>query len=532
MLSPLRTCYDVTYYHLDVRVDPSTQSIRGSNTIRFVATEPFTRMQIDLFENLNIDSISFDDSHPAGFEREYNAVFVTLPAEIAVGSVHSLKVFYSGIPISAKRPPWEGGLIWEKDEEGNPWVAVTCQGTGASLWWPNKDHQSDEPDSMMISVTVPPRLENVSNGRLRGRTTLQDGWTRFDWFVRNPINNYDVTINIGMFAHFSDVYVNGSDTLTLDYYVKPYNLEKAKQQFRQVKPMMECFEKHFGKYPFYADGYKLVESPHLGMEHQSAIAYGNWYLNGYRGESMSAKGPASATGLKFDFIIIHETAHEWWGNSVTSKDVADMWIHESFGAYAEAIYVECLWGYDEAIAYVNAKRRGIGNTEPIIGPYNVQRAGSKDMYNKGQIILNTLRSVIDNDSLWFSFLYGLATTYRHQTITTDTVVRYVNNLTGKELTYFFDQYLRYPRIPQLEVFITRRGNDVKAKYKWNADVRDFRMPVTVTTAPGKYEFITPTTDWQTMTLGDIDPMQFKVAESLFYVDVKLDWVYVDPRRPN
>ena len=532
MLTPLRSCYDVTYYHLDVRIDPSTETIRGSNTIRFKVVEAFTVMQIDLFKNMDIDSISLNNGSILQFERQHNAVFVTLPEKVRVGSDHAVTVYYSGKPISAKRPPWEGGLIWEKDELGNPWVAVTCQGTGASLWWPNKDHQSDEPDSMMISITVPPGLENISNGRLRRTTKLRDGWTRFDWFVNNPINNYDVTANIGKFAHFSDLYMSGEDTLTLDYYVMPYNLEKAKAQFQQVKPMMACFEMHFGKYPFYSDGYKLVESPHLGMEHQSAIAYGNWYLNGYRGESMSAKGPASATGLKFDFIIVHETAHEWWGNSVTSKDVADMWIHESFGAYAEAIYVECLWGYDEAIAYVNAKRTGIKNTDPIIGTYNVQRSGSVDMYNKGQIVLNTLRSVIDNDSLWFAFLYGLATTFRHQTITTDTVVRYVHSLTGKDLTYFFDQYLRHPRIPQLEVFITRKGSDVRAKYKWNADVPDFKMPVKVTTAPGKYEFITPTTGWQTMALGDIDPMQFKVAESLFYVDVKLNWSYVDPRRPD
>ena len=532
LLTPERACYDVTYYHLDIRIDPATKSIQGSNTIRFRTVEAFDRMQVDLFENLRVDMILFDDGSSVPFEREFNAVFLKLPAKVKKGENRAITVFYSGNPVVATRPPWDGGFIWEEDEKGNPWVAVTCQGEGASIWWPNKDHQSDEPDSMMISVTVPPGLEDVSNGRLRKKTTLPDGWTRFDWFVQNPINNYNVTVNIGKFAHFSDFHVNGKDTLTLDYYVMPYNLEKAKVQFGQVKPMMECFEKHFGKYPFYADGYKLVESPHLGMEHQSAVAYGNQYLQGYRGESMSAKGPSSPAGLKFDFIIIHETAHEWWGNSITAKDVADTWIHESFGAYAEAVYVECLWGYDEAIAYINAKRTSIENTEPITGVYNVHHDGSRDMYNKGQIALNTLRSVIHNDSLWWSIVHGLATTFSHQTLTADDVVNYINKSSGNDYTYFFNQYFRHSKIPKLDVFITRKGTFVTMKYKWTADVADFRMPVKVTTGPGKFEFIHPTTEWQTMTLGDLDPMQFKVADQLFYVDVKLAWSYVDPRKPD
>jgi len=523
---PLRTCYDVNYYHLDIKVDPATQSLQGSNRIVFTVVENFEKMQVDLFDNMNIDKILLDGTKPATFTREFNAVFIQLPERLAKGSRHAVTIYYAGKPIVASRPPWEGGLTWERDKEGNPWVVVTCQGTGASLWWPNKDHQADEPDSMLISVTVPPGLEDISNGRLRARTVLRDGWTRFDWFVSYPINNYNVTLNIGKYAHFSDRYVNNGTSLTLDYYVMPENLEKAKIQFQQVKPMMACFEKHFGEYPFARDGYKLIESPHNGMEHQSAVAYGNRYVGGYRGRA------PSAAGLKFDFIIIHESAHEWWGNSVTSKDIADMWIHESFGAYAEAIFVECQYGREEALKYINGKKFGVLNDKPIIGVYNVHERGSGDMYNKGQLVLNTLRSVIDNDALWFSILRGLADTFKYQTITADDVFGYINEKTGKDFTYFFNQYFRHTKIPQLVVQTSQKGDVVTARYRWIAEVQDFRMPVKVTTAANRYEFITPTTQWQSIELTGLNPEDFKVAEDLFYIDVKHSWVYLDPNLEN
>jgi aminopeptidase N len=399
---------------------------------------------------------------------------------------------------------------------------VTCQGTGASLWWPNKDHQADEPDSMLISVTVPKGLMDVSNGRLRSTTELPDGWTRFDWFVSSPINNYCVTVNIGKFAHFADTF-NQGEPLSLDYYVLPQNLEKAKEQFKQVKTMMEAYYKYFGPYPFIRDGYKLIECPHTGMEHQSAVAYGNWYIGGYRGRS------SSEVGLKFDFIIIHESAHEWWGNSVTSKDVADMWIHESFGAYAEALYVEYMWGHDEALKYINGKKQNVDNAEPIIGIYNVQNEGSHDMYDKGQLVLNTLRSVIDNDDVWFSILRGIQDTFKYQTITAEDIFNFINKKTGKDYTYFFNQYWRYPKIPTLELGVRQKGDTVSLNYRWKADVKDFHMPVKVTTSKDKYEFIYPTTTWQTMALKDIKPMEFKVAENLFYMGVKIYYSYLDPR---
>ncbi len=552
MLTPERRCYDVRFYHLDVRIDPAQRSISGSNTIEFTVDSAFDRMQIDLFANLRIDSIVLDGAgrrlldessrRPMGlstrrvvddsssgtlrYTRDSNAFFVMLPGILAKGSTHSLKVSYSGNPIVANNPPWQGGFTWKNDSSGNPWAVVTCQVTGASCWWPNKDHQSDEPDSMSISVTVPPGLEDVSNGRLRAVTKLSDGWTRYDWFVSYPINNYNVTVNVGKFAHFSDVYSDGDEHLTLDYYVQPGHLERAKEQFKQAKTMLKSFEKYFGPYPFIRDGYKLIESPHNGMEHQSAVAYGNRFLGGYVGRS------SSPVGMKFDFIIVHESAHEWWGNSVTSKDVADMWIHEGFGAYSEALFVEDQFGREDALNYINAKKQNVRNDRPIVGVYNVQNQGSGDMYDKGQLVLNTLRSVIDNDDLWFPLLRGLQETYKYTTITYDTIVAYVNRRTGKDFTYLFDQYLKNAKPPQLEVIARKKGEKITARYRWVADVPDFQMPIKATISGNKYEWLYPKKEWQTIELHIDRPEDFRVAERLFYVEVRLNYGYLDPRLPD
>jgi aminopeptidase N len=371
---------------------------------------------------------------------------------------------------------------------------------------------------MRIRVTVPPGLEDISNGRLRGVTTLEDGWRRYDWVVTYPINNYCVTVNVGKFVHFGETYA-GADTLTLDYYVLPGDLKKAEKQFAQVKTMIGCFEKYFGPYPFARDGYKLVQSPHLGMEHQSAVAYGNGFMQGYRGTS------SSPWGLMFDFIIIHESAHEWWGNSVTATDIADMWIHESFGAHAEAMYVECMFGREAMLDYVNSRKLQVGNRRPILGAYNVNNEGSGDMYPKGSLMLNTLRGVLDNDSLWFALIRGMATEFRYRTITTEDVVAYINRGTGSDYTYFFDQYLRYAGLPKLDVVLTATKGNLTCRYRWRAEVKDFHMPVKVTTSPGTFAFIRPTTDWQTMELGTMDPKQFRYAEEWFYIDTQIRTVY-------
>lgn len=524
-LSPPRTCYDVHYYHLDVKIDPASKTVSGSNTIFFEVMEDTKLLQVDLFENMSIEKILLNGKKKLKFNREYNAVFIELPKELQTGTYQNLKIEYGGKPIVAKRPPWDGGFIWTMDSIGNPWVGVTCQGTGASLWWPNKDHQSDEPDSMLISVTVPNGLENISNGRLKAATKLKNGWTKYDWFVSYPINNYNVTVNIGDFAHFDDVFVDkAGDTLTLDFYVVPQELEKARRQFTQVKPMMEFFNKYFGPYPFIRDGYKLIQSPHLGMEHQTAVAYGNQYLNGYKGTG------SSEVGIMFDFIILHETAHEWWGNSITTNDVADMWVHESFGAYAEGLYVEHTFGYEQAMKYINGKKQNVKNDRQIIGPFNVNMGGSSDMYDKGQLVLNTLRHIIADDALWMEILRGLNQEFRYQSIDGQQVFDYLSAKAGMDLNYFFDQYFRHKNLPTLLVNLSKKGDEVKATYSWEADVKEFKMPIKVTTGPGIFELIYPTSERQTINLNGLHPDNFKIAEDQYFVQLKLWKTYIDPRK--
>ncbi|HXH17982.1 MAG TPA: M1 family metallopeptidase [Chitinophagales bacterium] len=517
MLSPARVCYDVTYYDLTVKVIPDSQSIEGTTTMMFKAVDNFEIMQIDLFENMTISSILLNET-PVHYRREYNAVFVHT-GTVKKESSGILQVNYSGKPQIARKPPWDGGFVWEKDLEGHPWIAVACEGTGASLWWPNKDHLSDEPDSMKIHIIVPDTLVAVSNGRLTGERSAANGWKQYDWRVSYPINNYNVTLNIGKYVHFTDRYRdNDDDLLPLSYYVLPYNLERAKQHFEQVKPMMKCYERYFGKYPFSRDGYKLVETPYLGMEHQSAIAYGNGYAKGYAGMDYSG------IGLDFDYIIVHETGHEWWGNAVSCSDIADLWIHEGFCTYSEALYVECLYGKETALAYVNAKKAYVENIEPVIGIYNINREGSPDMYNKGMLMLNTLRHVINNDSLWFSIIRGIIREFSYKTTTSRQIEDYISRNARMDLSYFFDQYLRHSKIP---VFEYRLGKKNKwLEYRWSADVPDFKMPmdVTLTTGyAGKTVFgrIYPTATWQKISLNlGKAKNAFKAAEDLFYVEVK------------
>ncbi len=520
-----RWCYDVTYYHLDVRIDPSTKTVLGSNEIRFRVLEPCTTLQIDLFKNMGLDSILLDGTARCTFQREENAVFITVPTTLNKGEHHKLVVYYGGAPIVAHRPPWDGGFIWTKDSTGGPWVAVTCEGKGASLWWPNKDHPADEPDSMLISVAIPSGLEDVSNGRLRSRTVLPNGWTRDDWFVSYPINNYCVTVNIGKFAHFYDRYVNG-DTLTLDYFVLPQNLARAEKQFAQVKGMLDAFEFYFGPYPFQRDGYKLVESPHNGMEHQSCVAYGNGFANGYRGAASSPEG------MTFDFIIIHESAHEWWGNSVTAADNADMWIHESFGAYAEALYVEKQLGREASLRYINAKRQNVRNEAPIQGKYGLNNEGSSDMYDKGQLVLNTLRSSLDNDTLWFSILRGIQRTYRYKTISYDTIVNYISMRSGKDFRPFFDQYFRHASLPRVDAYVVKQGDSVKIRFRWTADDSAFAMPLKLVIGNGRTFSLSPTSSWQSAALpNNTDPWSVDVDDNLYYCVTRIVRSYIIPEAP-
>ena len=438
-----RTCFDVLHYDLNIKINPDEKSIEGYNEIAFKVIENTKKIQLDLFENMKIDSIVFNKKK-LKYKREFNAVFITFENTLKQNSECKLRFYYSGKPKAAMRAPWDGGFIWKKDSKGKHWVGVAVQGTGASLWYPVKDSQSDEPDfGASIKVAVPNGLMNVSNGRFKGSKDLKNGYTRWDWEIKNPINNYNITINIGDYVHFGESY-KGVD---LDYYVLRENEAVAKIQFEEVKPMMDCFQSKFGEFPFKEDGYKLVETSYLGMEHQSAVAYGNKYMKGYLDDDLSGTG----VGMLFDYIIIHESGHEWFGNSITSKDIADMWIHEGFTCYTETVYIECQFGYEKAMTYVNGQANNVLNDEPIIGKYGVNKEGSGDMYYKGSLMLNTLRHVINDDEKWWKILLDYSNTYRHKIIDTETVIAFFNQASGRNLTPIFNQYLRRTTIPTFDI---------------------------------------------------------------------------------
>lgn len=496
--------YEVLKYHLQVRVNPEKKFISGSNTITFQAAQELPIMQVDLFENMQVDSI-IHLGKKLDYRREFNAVFIDLNKKTSASAKDSIQFFYSGNPIVAKNAPWDGGFVWKTDENGDPWIAVAVQGTGASLWYPNKDHQSDEPEEALIEIAVPNDLINVSNGRFLGKQDLGDGYTQWSWKVNSPINNYDIVVNIANYEHFHDTYKN----LDLDYYVLPYNLEKAKKEFEEVKLMMDCFYNKMGPYPFEEDGYKLVETPYLGMEHQSAVAYGNNYSYGYLGRDLSGTG----IGMNWDYIIIHESGHEWYGNSITAKDIADMWIHESFTSYTEAIYVECRWGKDKSLEYLRGTRKGVRNTAPIIGDYGVNSEGSGDMYFKGANLLNNLRSIYNNDELWWNTLRAYTKTYRHKIIETKTVEDYFNAPIKEDLAPIFDQYLRHSKLPVLQF----KMNGNKVLYRWQADVENFKMPVSIF-VENKEIRITPTSKWQSLKENIKRKDQIRVNDLKYYVD--------------
>lgn len=494
-LTPLRTSYDINYYHLDIKINLDNKSISGSNLFQFTATRDLDKLQFDLFENMIIAKIMYHGQELL-FKREFNAVFIQFPEKIDKGRRDEFVVYYSGNPIIAKNAPWDGGFVFAKDQSGKPWVSVATQGFGASSWWPTKDHQADEVDSMLISIAVPDGLMDVSNGRLRSTEKLKDGYNQYNWFVSYPINNYNVSLNIGDYRHFSDRFDGEKGKLTLDYYVLPENLEKAKVHFAEdVKPMLRCFESWFGPYPFYRDGYKLIETPFLGMEHQSAVAYGNKYKKGYLGRDLSGTG----LGLDWDFIIIHETGHEWFGNNITSKDIADMWIHEGFTSYSEGLFVECLKGKEAGINYLAGVRKGIKNDQNIIGMYNVNAEGSGDMYPKGANMLQTIRAWLNDDKKWRETLRGLNQQFGLKTTTTKEVENYLIQKTGLKLQPLFDQYLRSTKIPVLSYKIKHN----KLTYKWINVTKGFKMPVLVHYG-GKSVWLQPETKDKTMGFSGKD----------------------------
>lgn len=510
MLRPERSCYDVNYYDLTVEVYPSEKYIEGEVEIHFTTLTPFTRLQLDLFENMELLEARYENA-ALSFTRDNAAIFITFPLQ-PKGKTGVLKLKYRGKPAEARTPPWDGGFVWAKDPEGKPWIGVACEGTGASLWWPNKDHLSDEPDSMAIRIGVPADLTAVANGQLRKVETLGKR-KKYHWAVTYPINNYNVTLNIADYANWKETYTaKDGEELELDYYVLKANETKAKVHFKQVDEVLACFEQYFGKYPFWDDGYALVETPYLGMEHQGAIAYGNQYMRGYLGSMIPPD-------QDWDYIIVHETGHEYFGNSISCNDHAEMWIHESFTTYMEALFIECKYSYEDAVRYLQSQRMYVENKEPILGPLDVNwdSWSGSDHYYKGALMLHTLRSVIDDDELWFDLLKRLHEENKISNMTSAKVIAHFNEETKLDLVPFFEQYLSYAKLPCLVYDIDQNRRGITLTYKWETDLTTFNMPLKVG-RPGNYTTIWPKVgEWQKIQLKQVSEKQFKVAKELFLV---------------
>jgi aminopeptidase N len=500
---PYRANNDLLFYHLDIRVDPEKKFISGKNTIRFKMLQDGARIQLDLHSALNVDKILLGDT-PLKYERDSGAVFVDFPETLRADRVYSIDFYYSGNPLETGR---FGGITFKKDSSGHTWINTACEGTGASLWWPDKDQWRDEVRSMQISVAIPNDLVDVSNGKFMGKTDLGDGYTRWDWLVQYPINNYDVSLNIGNYQHFSDKLGN----LPLDFYALPEDLDKAKKQFAQAKGMLEAYQHYFGTYPFIKDGYKLIEAPYSGMEHQSAVTYGNHFANGYLERDWTGVGIST----RFDFIIIHESAHEWFGNSITAADVSDMWIHESWATYLECLFVEYTYGKADGMKYTNAYKSKVRNQQPIVTQRGVNRTPPQDMYFKGALFLNTLRTVVNDDKRWWKLIHDFYQHFKYQNIMTEDVVAYFNQKTRMNLTPVFDEYLRHAALPSLELKFDEANSMVS--YRWKADEPAFAMPVRVGTSDN-WQTVQPSAEWKTMKTP-LKKDQFQVATDLYYVNV-------------
>ena len=514
---PARSWWDVTKYDLHVKFNLEDSSISGWNIITFKVLKKGNLMQIDLQEPLVIDSIFEINETPSepkrtaykkekvkSYYKDGNAYFVSTTNN-NLQTTNKLIVYYHGKPHVAKNAPWDGGIIWARDKNKNPLISIACEGLGASVWYPCKDHQSDEPDSAELHITAPSELVSVGNGRLRSKIDNKDGTSTYSWAVVNPINNYCIIPYIGKYVNFNEVYKGEKGNLEMNYWVLDYNLEKAKKQFTDAPKMMKAFEYWFGPYPFYEDGYKLVDAPHPGMEHQSAIAYGNGYKNGYAGRDLSETG----WGMKWDFIIVHESGHEWFGNNITSKDIADMWIHESFANYSETLFTEYYYGKKAASEYVIGIRKRIVNDIPIIGPYGVNKEGSSDMYYKGGNMLHTIRQIINKDEKFRMILRGLNKTFYHKTVTSKQVEDYINKNSGIDFSKVFDQYLRTIMIPTLEYKIQKRN----LFYRWTNCVKGFNMPVKIMLLKNQYSFIYPTEIFKQIKINDKDLK----ADDNFYI---------------
>lgn len=505
---PARSWWDALKYDLHVTFNLKDSTISGFNTIQYKAINKGSIMQIDLQEPLLIDSIAFKHQRLV-YKKDGNAYFIQLPQNNKTGDINEITIVYHGKPRIAVRAPWDGGVSWKRDHGNHPWISISCQGLGASVWYPCKDHQADEPDSAELHITAPSDLVSVGNGRLRNKIENGDGTTTYSWAVTSPINSYCIIPSIGKYTHWREIYKGEKGDLDMDYWVLEQNLEKARKQFRDAPRMMKAFEYWFGPYPFYEDGYKLVDAPYLGMEHQSATAYGNGYQNGYKGiGDLSGSG----WGLKWDFIIVHESGHEWFANNITSKDIADMWVHEGFADYSETLFTEYYYGKQAGTAYVTGIRSRILNDIPIIGPYGVNKEGSGyDMYYKAGNVIHTIRQVINNDEKFRMILRNMNKKFYHQTVTTKQIENFISQQSGIDFSKVFDQYLRTINIPTLEYKIQKK----LLSYRWTNCIHGFNMPVRVYLAGNKSTMIYPA---EAVRKIKISENELKVDEN-FYIYV-------------
>lgn len=517
-ITPERAWWNLLHYDIQVRPNLVDKTIQGTVAIQFKVLTKGKRMQIDLQQPLIIDSVIYSGKTKQilSFTREGNAAMVNMPNDLKVNTEGLVQVHYHGVPRAAIRAPWDGGISWTKDELGNPFVATSCQGLGASVWWPCKDHQYDEPEKgVTISVRVPDTLMTVSNGRLVNTIQHNDATKSWVWQVTEPINNYSVSMNIGKYIHMQDDFNGEAGKLSLDYYVLPQNKQGAERQFAQVKPMLECFEYWFGKYPFYKDGFKLVEVPYLGMEHQSNVAYGNKYMNGYLGRDLSGTG----WGLEWDFIVVHESGHEWFGNNITSKDIADMWIHEGFTNYSETLFTQWLSGKEAGSAYNKGARKNIRNDKPILGTYNVHNTGSGDMYPKASAMLHSIRMSMNNDEKFRQMLRHLNKKFYHQIVTTPMIEKEISLFAGYSVKSIFTQYLTTTQVPSFDYKLSSDGRTLS--YRYSNAVNNFYMPLQVKTNNG-YLILKPQVNtWQTvrLTTAQSNNLQLENLENYFYISI-------------
>ena len=506
---PYRANNDLLHYNLHVRVDPAKKFLSGMNAIQFRMLEDGNRIQLDLAPMFRIDGISLESDHrtptPLTYQRVGGrTIYVDFPHTLRKGKIYTVEFHYSGHPVEMGR---FGGFVFGKDPMGRPLVNTACEEEGASVWWPNKDQWRDEVESMDMSVESPSDLVEISGGRFQGKTDLHDGFTRWNWKVHYPINNYDVSLNIGAYTHFSDSYKG----LSLDYYVFPEDLDKAKRQFAQVKDMLKAFERFFGEYPFPQDGYKLVQAPYSGVENQTAITYGNHFENGYLGR------PKTGIGTRFDFIIVHESAHEWFGNSITTRDRSDMWIHEGWANYCESLFVEDKWGKEDALTYINTGKDAVKNAVPVIAEEGIYATPPTDQYKKGALFLNSVRSVVNDDAIWFKLLHDYYQHFKYQTIMTTDMASFFNAQTGLNLTPVFNQYLRRAAIPTLELRFDEASHTVS--YRWDAEEPGFAMPIRMGRS-GDWQIVQPTTtEWKVLSTP-LKKENFEVATDLYYVNVR------------